>query len=91
MEETLSDLEPGWSNGVLVSKDCKEIYYVGIIDHSIKYGIKKQAENLLRVVQGTSERASCVSADTYAERQVSFLHQKATRSLGSRPLDIPRL
>ena len=23
-------------------QDCEEVYYVGIIDHSIKYGIKKQ-------------------------------------------------
>ena len=41
VEEAL-DLQPGWRNGVLISQDCKEVYYVGIIDHSIKYGIKKQ-------------------------------------------------
>jgi len=69
-------LEPGWGDGCLISEDCKEVYYIGIIDHSIKYGIKKQAENLLRVAQGTSDRASCVSADTYAERQLMFLYQK---------------
>eukprot|EP00435_Cladocopium_sp_Y103_P070669 s656_g35.t1 len=70
-------LEPGWGDGYL---DCKEVYLVGIIDHSIKYGIKKQAENLLRVAQGTSDRASCVSADTYAERQLHFLYDKVMRN-----------
>eukprot|EP00913_Durusdinium_trenchii_P011493 g10791.t1 len=83
------NLEPGWNDaGFLVSEerngterlfrcfDCRELYYVGIIDHSIKYGIKKQAENLLHMAKGTSDRASCVSADTYAERQLMFLYQK---------------
>ena len=70
-------------------QDCCEVYFVGIIDFSIKYSIKKQAavgvdddligcklvdspqfrltpacsheaENLLRVAQGTGEKTSCV-------------------------------
>lgn len=76
-------LEPGWGDGYLVSEDRKEVYLVGIIDHSIKYGIKKQAENLLRVAQGTSDRASCVSADTYAERQLHFLYNKVMSNPGA--------
>ncbi|CAJ1343813.1 unnamed protein product [Effrenium voratum] len=71
-----ASMAPGWHDGYLVSQDTNEIYYIGIIDHSIKYGLKKQAENLFRVAQGAGDRASCVSADTYAERQMQFVYHK---------------
>ncbi|CAE7393752.1 unnamed protein product, partial [Symbiodinium necroappetens] len=74
-------LSPGWGDGYLVSEDCAEVYFVGIIDFSIKYSIKKQAENLLRVAQGTGEKTSCVSADTYAERQLMFLYEKVVQTM----------
>lgn len=74
-------LSPGWGAGYLVSEDCAEVYFVGIIDFSIKYSIKKQAENLLRVAQGTGEKTSCVSADTYAERQLMFVYEKVVQTM----------
>jgi len=81
-EDTDQELAaPGWGDGCLVSKDGSEVYFAGIIDFSIKYSIKKQAENLLRVAQGTGEKTSCVSADTYAERQLAFVYQKVIRTM----------
>lgn len=72
-----TDVKPGWRDaGGIVAQDGSAIYFIGIIDFSIKYSLKKQAENLLRVVEGSADKASCVSAETYAERQVRFLREK---------------
>jgi len=60
----------------LFSEDGAEIYFLGIIDFSIKYSLKKQAETLINVVRGCDERASCVSQDCYAMRQVSFARER---------------
>lgn len=67
----------GWRDGGgLFSKDGGVIYFVGLIDFSIKYSLKKQTENLMHVIAGRGEQVSCVSQDTYAMRQVRFVREK---------------
>lgn len=50
-----------------------DLYFVGLIDFLIGFGLKKQAEHLLRVAQGHGKEASCVDPITYATRQVRFV------------------
>mmetsp|Transcript_70953 Transcript_70953/g.164024 ORF Transcript_70953/g.164024 Transcript_70953/m.164024 type:complete len:885 (+) Transcript_70953:64-2718(+) len=59
--------------GGLYSEDGRAVYFVGLIDFSIKYSLKKQAETLINVLKGCDQSASCVSQDTYAMRQVKFV------------------
>lgn len=55
------------------ASDLSEVYFIGIIDFSIKYGIKKQSETLVNLISGSGESSSCVSEDTYAMRQARFV------------------
>mmetsp|Transcript_64850 Transcript_64850/g.141306 ORF Transcript_64850/g.141306 Transcript_64850/m.141306 type:complete len:958 (-) Transcript_64850:126-2999(-) len=75
---TLADCEgpqgSGWrEGGGMWSNTAPEIYFVGLIDFLISYGVKKQTENLARTLQGHGEDASCVDPETYALRQVRFV------------------
>jgi 1-phosphatidylinositol-4-phosphate 5-kinase len=65
----------GLSSGIF-AEDGSALYFLGIIDFSIKYGLKKQTETLVNVVRGVSDDASCVAADTYAQRQAQFLRHQ---------------
>lgn len=62
---------PWWS--AVKSTDGKEVYFIGLIDFLIFYGVKKQAENLVRISQGHAHDTSCVNPLDYAKRQVGFL------------------
>jgi len=65
----------GLASGIF-AEDGSALYFVGIIDFSIKYGLRKQTETLINVVKGCSDDASCVASDTYAKRQAHFLHHQ---------------
>lgn len=63
----------------ILSEDCRILYFIGIIDFSIKYSLKKETETLLNVAKGCGVRASCVSEDNYAMRQVRFMRDAVMR------------
>eukprot|EP00927_Polykrikos_kofoidii_P066826 TRINITY_DN62388_c0_g1_i1.p1 TRINITY_DN62388_c0_g1~~TRINITY_DN62388_c0_g1_i1.p1 ORF type:complete len:931 (+),score=103.17 TRINITY_DN62388_c0_g1_i1:118-2793(+) len=66
----------GWrAGGGIFDKDGTCIYFVGIIDFSIKYSLKKESETLLNAFKGVSEKASCVSQELYASRQIEFVRE----------------
>eukprot|EP00929_Paragymnodinium_shiwhaense_P042159 TRINITY_DN21868_c0_g1_i1.p1 TRINITY_DN21868_c0_g1~~TRINITY_DN21868_c0_g1_i1.p1 ORF type:complete len:925 (+),score=195.40 TRINITY_DN21868_c0_g1_i1:81-2855(+) len=75
----------GWRSGggSIYSSDGKAIYFIGLIDFSIKYSLKKQGENLVKVACGHGETASCVSPEAYALRQVRFLRTSVVDELPS--------
>ena len=50
-----------------------KVYFIGLIDFLINFGLRKQAEHLLRAAQGHGDSTSCVHPSEYAERQASFL------------------
>jgi len=51
----------------------KEFYFLGLIDFLIHFGLRKQAEHLLRAAQGHGHDTSCVDPADYAARQAQFL------------------
>lgn len=51
------------------------LYFVGIIDFLIEYGFRKRTENILHIMKGHADDASCVPPDQYGERQVQFLRE----------------
>lgn len=53
--------------------DAGNLFYIGVIDFLIQYGFRKRTENILHVVKGHADDASCVPPDQYAERQVHFV------------------
>ena len=50
-----------------------KIYFLGLIDFLINFGLRKQAEHLLRAAQGHGQSTSCVHPSDYAARQARFL------------------
>jgi len=60
----------------ILSVDAKTLYFVGIIDFLIEYGLSKQGEHFLRFAQGHREDASCVDPLSYARRQVRFVRDR---------------
>lgn len=68
----------GWREpaGGLWAVGGGQLYFVGLIDFLIAFGLYKQAENLLRVAQGHGEDASCVDPLSYATRQVRFVQDR---------------
>jgi len=78
----------GLASGIF-AEDGSALYFLGIIDFSIKYGLRKQTETLLNVVRGCSDDASCVASDTYAKRQAHFLrHQLFAQAIEPEAGDI---
>jgi len=57
----------------LFAYDMSAVYFVGIIDFLIAYGLSKQGEHILRSVQGHAQDASAVDPLAYARRQVRFV------------------
>ncbi|CAJ1460019.1 unnamed protein product, partial [Effrenium voratum] len=76
-ERASSKMTP--STGI-VSADGKEVYFVGLIDFLIHFGLKKQAEHLLRAAQGHGDDTSCVDPTDYAARQAKFLRSSVFRA-----------
>jgi len=63
----------------------RDLYFVGLIDFLIGFGLKKQAEHLFRVAQGHGKEASCVDPITYATRQVRFVQDRVLGEQQSLP------
>merc|ERR1712137_1142514 len=62
-------------NGI-ISSAGDAIYFVGLIDFLIGFGVKKEAESVLNTVKRHGEDASCVDPESYAFRQVQFVRNK---------------
>ena len=60
------------ATGTLSSCGTK-VYFLGLIDFLINFGLRKQAEHLLRAAQGHGQSTSCVHPSDYAARQARFL------------------
>jgi len=80
LDKDLEALRPSKSNGVnkthgraIYDDAGKYIFFVGIIDFFIGYGLKKEGEHILRAAQGHAQDASCVDPESYARRAVEFV------------------
>ncbi|GAB5368666.1 hypothetical protein AAMO2058_001339100 [Amorphochlora amoebiformis] len=60
------------ARATLVSADEKEVYYLGIIDFLVFYGLKKRGEYYFRQVQGLGSRASVLPPKWYGQRFIEF-------------------
>ncbi|GAB5354547.1 hypothetical protein AAMO2058_000127800 [Amorphochlora amoebiformis] len=71
----LSEEELPGVRGVFHSEDNKTIYYLGVIDMLIQYGVKKKMENMFKTsIQGKSEsNVSVIPPDRYAKRFLQFV------------------
>jgi len=72
----------GWIGDLslgIVAVGTPVVYFVGMIDFLIWYGLKKEGEHLLRAIQGHGEDASCVDPLTYARRQVRFVRDSVVQ------------
>eukprot|EP00401_Gymnodinium_catenatum_P024670 CAMPEP_0117618672 /NCGR_PEP_ID=MMETSP0784-20121206/86222_1 /TAXON_ID=39447 /ORGANISM="" /LENGTH=886 /DNA_ID=CAMNT_0005422539 /DNA_START=36 /DNA_END=2696 /DNA_ORIENTATION=+ len=73
----------GWREGGGVwDRSTSTVYFVGLIDFLISYGLKKKAEHVLRVMQFHGTDASCVDPTSYAIRQVSFVRDSVFAPAG---------
>lgn len=61
--------------GGIFAEEDRRVYFVGLIDFLIEYGLYKQGEHLIRIAQGHGQDASCVSPLDYAMRQVKFTEE----------------
>lgn len=60
-------------SGGMMSKNKKEVYFVGVIDFLTKFGVKKKMEHfIMGTLHGKSE-VSCVPPEDYSRRFLSFL------------------
>jgi len=80
----------GWREPCGVwSRDKSQIYFIGLIDFLIHFGLKKKTEHLLKTAAGHELDASCVDPDFYAIRQVDFFKSHVLEvpggELGRRP------
>lgn len=66
----------------ILSADCSTVYYAGLIDFLIGFDLRKEAEHLIRIVQGVGASASCVSPEDYAKRQARFLRDRVVADCG---------
>eukprot|EP00415_Alexandrium_ostenfeldii_P000232 UN0232 len=82
LEEGEKEGQDWLKSGGILSEDGSAVYFVGLIDFSIKYSLKKHAETLVNVLKGCDQRASCVSQDSYAMRQVRFVRDHVFRAEG---------
>jgi hypothetical protein len=55
--------------------NAKELYFIGIIDIFIHYGVKKSMESATKSIVYETDAISCVPPDKYAERFCSFMLQ----------------
>jgi len=74
----LSESGDGWreKNPGILAHEGSIIYFVGIIDFLIWFGLSKKGEHLVRTIQGHGEDASCVDPLSYARRQVRFVRDR---------------
>lgn len=63
-----------YDDGGFLSKDKQKIYYFGIIDYLVDYGIKKFAERAFKtfVLGNKSQEISVVDANLYADRFLGY-------------------
>mmetsp|Transcript_6934 Transcript_6934/g.19551 ORF Transcript_6934/g.19551 Transcript_6934/m.19551 type:complete len:833 (-) Transcript_6934:32-2530(-) len=62
--------------GGLWAEGAREVYFAGVIDFLIGYGLYKEAEHVVRAAQGHAGDASCVHPEDYSRRQVAFVRDK---------------
>lgn len=63
-----------WDKGMGIwADDAREVYFVGLIDFLIQFGLYKKSEQLVYYAKGVHEKASCTDPTSYARRQVAFL------------------
>lgn len=83
-EASISD--PGWLGGGLGIRGAVEaaptLYYVGIIDFLMWYGVRKRGEHIVRMSSGHSDDASCVDPLSYARRHVEFVRKHMMAEIG---------
>jgi len=73
----------GWKeDGCLHDLDGGSVLHIGITDISIKYGLTKQTQNLIKLAKGGSiDESSWLTQDTYAKRQVAFMREKVCEAV----------
>ena len=72
-----------FADGGILNPDKKEIYYIGIIDILTEYGVAKKFEFFGKLIYHCSMSMSCVPAETYQSRFVSYMDKKIIDSNSS--------
>ncbi|CAK0875162.1 unnamed protein product [Prorocentrum cordatum] len=76
--KSVAGSDGSWADGhggIIPAAGSRRVYFVGIIDFLIWYGIRKMGETLGRAITGHEMDASCVDPLSYARRQVSFVRE----------------
>ena len=62
-------------DGGMMSEDCEDLYFLGIIDILTYYGARKKLENFFKTTVHKKEAVSCAPPAFYAERFLRYMSE----------------